>query len=192
VIGFWVSAALIIVTFTGVDFAFPDALGPLIELATGGSLSARAAAENPPTRLPALSSAPVLTLDQAIAAAYRALPIDAPPGYFSLPSTPNAPFHVTGYYTGAAPFSQLVRISLDPHTGALLGSSSTRQQTRAQRIEQYFVTVHFGSFAGTGWFGILVKVLWVFLGLAPAILSVTGLIMYWNRKLRGLWLAFNQ
>jgi uncharacterized iron-regulated membrane protein len=64
----------------------------------------------------------------------------------------------------------------------LLTSSDTRQQTRGLRLEQYFAAVHFGSFAGKGIFGTLVKMLWVFLGIVPAILAVTGLLMYWNRS----------
>jgi uncharacterized iron-regulated membrane protein len=192
VVGFWVSVGLIVVTFTGVDFAFPGPVGNLIEVATGGSLSARAAATNVLQRTPLPSGAPVISIDQAVVAAYRALPKDAPPGYLQLPSHTGAPYRVTGYYTGAAPYSQLVRISLDPHTGELLASSSTRQQTRGLRMEQYFVTVHFGSFGGDGVFGVLVKAVWVLLGIAPALLAVTGLIMYWNRKLRPAWLRMEK
>jgi uncharacterized iron-regulated membrane protein len=188
VVGFWTSIALIIVIFTGVDFAFPGPVGNLIEIATFGNLSARAAASDVLKKTPPPSSAPIITIDGAVAAAYRALPKDAPPGYLQLPSYPGSPYRVTGYYTGTAPYSQLVRISLDPHTGELVASSDTRQQTRGLRLEQYFVAVHFGSFGGNGVFGTLVKVLWVVLGIAPALLAVTGLIMYWNRKLRPAWL----
>ena len=187
VIGFWASAALIVIIFTGVDFAFPGPVGNLIEVATGGSLSARAASSVVLKKSTLTSTAPVITIDQAIAAAYGALPKDAPPGYLQLPAHAGAPYKVTGYYTGVAPYSQLVRISLDPHTGALLTLNDTRQQTRGQRIEQYFVAVHFGSFGGEGVFGTLVKVVWVLLGIVPALLAVTGLVMYWNRKLRPVW-----
>jgi uncharacterized iron-regulated membrane protein len=188
VVGFWTSIALIVIVFTGVDFAFPGPVGNMIEIATGGSLRARAAASDILKRTPPPSNAPVITIDQAIAAAYQALPKDAPPGYLQLPSHSGLPYRATGYYTGTAPYSQLVRISLDPHTGELLASSDTRQQTRGLRLEQYFVAVHFGSFGGNGVFGTLVKALWVFLGIAPAVLAVTGLVMYWNRKLRPPWL----
>lgn len=192
VIGFWASAALIVIIFTGVDFAFPGPVGNLIEVATGGSLSARVASSDASKKLPLSSTAPVITIDQAIAAAYRALPKDAPPGYLQLPAHVGSPYKVTGYYTGVAPYSQLVRISLDPHTGALLALNDTRQQTRGQRIEQYFVAVHFGSFGGNGVLGILVKVLWVLLGIVPALLAVTGLVMYWNRKLRPAWIRMTK
>jgi hypothetical protein len=33
-----------------------------------------------------------------------------------------------------------------------------------------------------------VWIFWVLLGIVPALLAVTGLIMYWNRKLRPAWL----
>ena len=187
VIGFWASAALIVIIFTGVDFAFPGPVGNLIEVATGGSLSTRAASSAALKKPTLTSTAQVITIDQAIAAAYRALPKDAPPGYLQLPAHAGSPYKVTGYYTGVAPYSQLVRISLDPYTGALLTLNNTRQQTRGQRIEQYFVAVHFGSFAGEGVFGTLVKGCWVLLGIVPALLAVTGLVMYWNRKLRPVW-----
>jgi uncharacterized iron-regulated membrane protein len=184
VVGFWTSIALIVVIFTGVDFAFPGPVGNMIEVATLGSLSARTAASDILKRTPPPSNAPIITIDQAVASAYRELPKDAPPGYLQLPSHPGSPYRVTGYYRGTAPYSQLVRISLDPHTGELLAASDTRQQTRGLRMEQYFVAVHFGSFAGNGFVGTLVKSLWVLLGIAPSLLAVTGLIMYWNRKLR--------
>ena len=41
--------------------------------------------------------------------------------------------------------------------------------------------LHFGTLWGMG-----VKILWSLMGLGVAVLSVTGLLMYWNRKLRFL------
>jgi uncharacterized iron-regulated membrane protein len=187
VIGFWTSVALIVIIFTGVDFAFPGPVGRIVEIATGSSFSSRAGSPEAMKKLPITGAASVITVDQAIAAAYRVLPKDAPPGYFQLPSRAGSPYTVIGYYTGVAPYSRLVRISLDPYTGEALSFSDTRQQTRGQRIQQYFVAIHFGSFAGNGVFGTLVKVVWVLLGIVLALLAVTGLVMYWNRKLRPVW-----
>lgn len=183
VLGFWTSAAFLLVIVTGLDFAFPGPTGKLLELATLHGYRDTGVVLNPTILT---SPSPTLTIDQMIAAAYRALPADAPPGYLQLPSTPNAPIRVTGYYRQAAPFSQLVRIVLDPHTGALLASSDTRTEDLASRIEQYSVALHFGLFGGPGPLGLCVKILWVLLGLLPALLAVTGILMYWNRKLRPL------
>jgi uncharacterized iron-regulated membrane protein len=187
VLGFWSSAAFLLVILTGLDFAFPNPSGKLLELATLHGYRDTGVVLQPP--IPP-SPAPPLTLDQVVAAAYRALPANAPPGYLQLPSTPTSPFRVTGYYKDAAPYSQLVRIVLDPHTGALLASSDTRNQDLASRIEQYSVALHFGLFGGPGLPGLCVKILWVLLGILPALLAVTGILMYWNRKLRPLWHRF--
>jgi uncharacterized iron-regulated membrane protein len=51
--------------------------------------------------------------------------------------------------------------------------------TFGDRILWSMFTLHFG----TVW-GLPIKILWSLLGLSLAILSVTGLIMYWNRYLR--------
>jgi uncharacterized iron-regulated membrane protein len=44
---------------------------------------------------------------------------------------------------------------------------------------RWFINLHFGRFAGWP-----VKALWLVLGLAPAVLFVTGVLMWWNRVLR--------
>jgi uncharacterized iron-regulated membrane protein len=187
VLGFWTSAAFLLVILTGLDFAFPGPTGRLLELASFHGYRDTGVVLNPKVPSPASPHLASLSLDQAVAAAYRALPSAAPPGYLQLPTTPTSPIRVTGYYRHAAPFSQLVRIVLDPHTGALLATSDTRDQDLASRIEQYSVALHFGLFGGPGPLGLLVKILWVLLGLLPALLAITGILMYWNRKLRPLW-----
>jgi uncharacterized iron-regulated membrane protein len=63
VVGFWTSVALIVVVFTGVDFAFPGPVGNMIEVATFGSLSARAAASDVLKRTPPPSNTPIITID---------------------------------------------------------------------------------------------------------------------------------
>ena len=185
VVGFWSSAAFLLVILTGIDFAFPAPSGRILDLVMGGGSHAAGVSPGASSRTP--SNAPILTIDQAVAATRRALPADAPPGYLQLPSTPQAPYRATGYYKEALPYSQLVRIALDSHTGALLAISDTRKESRGARVEQSFVALHFGLFGGAGPLGLLVKCFWVLLGMAPALLAITGLLMYWNRSLRMIW-----
>lgn len=47
--------------------------------------------------------------------------------------------------------------------------------------------LHFGTFGGQGVARVVVKTLWVILGLAPPVLVVTGALMYWNRYLSKRW-----
>jgi uncharacterized iron-regulated membrane protein len=187
VVGFWSTAAFLVVILTGLDFAFPGPAGKIIEFATGGGFHSVDAPPDTMRKMQFVNDGPVITIDQAIAAATRVLPSNAPPGYLQLPSAAQSPYKVTGYYKGAAPYSQLVRIVLDAHSGDLLGLSDTRKQDRGSRMEQYFVAIHFGLFGGGGVSGLLVKILWVLLGIVPALLAVTGLLMYWNRALRLMW-----
>ena len=51
-----------------------------------------------------------------------------------------------------------------------------RPQTLGQKILRAFSYAHYGNFAGWPF-----KVLWVILGLAPAVLFFTGAVMWWNR-----------
>lgn len=44
------------------------------------------------------------------------------------------------------------------------------------------VPLHFGTYWGLG-----VKLIWAFAGLAIPLLTITGLLMYWNRALLGKW-----
>ena len=190
VVGFWTCAALIVVTFTGLDFAFPDAIGSMVELATDGTLSAHVAQPNPQKRTAILSSAPLMNIDQAIEAVRLVLPREAPAGYLQLPATRAgaAQYKATGYYSGSLPYSELVRVAIDARTGAVVSYGDTRKESHGSRVEQYFTTIHFGSFGGAGLTGLMIKWLWVLVGLAPALLATTGLIMYWNRSLRPAWL----
>jgi len=52
------------------------------------------------------------------------------------------------------------------------------EQTRGDKIIRWFYYLHFGNFAGSG-----VKTIWVVFGLAPVLLFVTGVLMWWNRVL---------
>jgi cytochrome b subunit of formate dehydrogenase len=49
-----------------------------------------------------------------------------------------------------------------------------------QRILRWLSYLHFGEFGAHDW---PLKVIWILAGLAPAVLFVSGFIMWWNRVL---------
>ena len=51
---------------------------------------------------------------------------------------------------------------------------------RGDTVLEWFAKLHIGRFSGLS-----VKIAWGVIGLAPPILFVTGIIMWWNRKVRG-------
>jgi uncharacterized iron-regulated membrane protein len=185
-VGFWTCASLLVVSFTGVGFAFPDTVDKVVTFAMTGSFHTDDAASPATGHASEIESLPVMNLDQAMEAIRAALPRKAPAGYLQLPAkrTGAVEYKATGYYLGSLPYSELVRVSIDARTGAVLSYTETRNESRSSRVQQYFTTVHFGSFGGNGVPGIAVKSIWVLIGIAPALLAVTGLIMYWNRGLR--------
>ncbi len=181
VVGFWFSGSLLLLSFTGMYFAFPGPVERLVVAVAGG----RGVAETSKPRVAdTRAGGRTLTVDEAIFAARRLLPAEAPPDYLGLPARQGAPFYATGYYAGSAPYSQLVSVTLDPVSGAELSRSDTRRQGRGQRWVQMFFALHFGSFGGESALGMAVKAIWVCAGLSPGLLALTGLVMYWNRTWR--------
>jgi uncharacterized iron-regulated membrane protein len=74
----------------------------------------------------------------------------------------------------------------DPFEDAMdyFDTDKTDQTRPGEALLLLLVKLHFGRFGGVG-----VGVLWVILGLVPAILFVTGFILWWTRVLRPKWRA---
>ncbi len=71
----------------------------------------------------------------------------------------------------------------DQFSGQLLLTSRRGVNKTVGDVIVYWISpVHFGTFGG-----VTVKILWVVLGLAPAVLFATGSLMWWNRVLSKKW-----
>jgi uncharacterized iron-regulated membrane protein len=82
-------------------------------------------------------------------------------------------FGVSGLYLGfPSAFTDLVDY-LDPPTDANF------QRRFGDRLAYWLARLHFGRFGGHP-----MKIVWVLFGIAPAILFVTGAVMWWTRVLR--------
>ena len=80
---------------------------------------------------------------------------------------------VTGFYLGVPePFSAFVDYVSDPNPD-LIG------ERFGDVALAWFGRVHFGR-----WQSGPLKALWALLGISPAVMLVTGVIMWWNRVLR--------
>lgn len=73
-------------------------------------------------------------------------------------------------------------VSFDPATLDILSDISTRRLTAGEKLSLAVYSVHFGDFGGQ-----TIKFLWFVIGLAPALLALTGLFMWWNRVLKKKW-----
>jgi uncharacterized iron-regulated membrane protein len=80
---------------------------------------------------------------------------------------------ISGFYLGVPePFSDFVDSISDPE--AILG------ERPGDIVLAWLTRLHFGRWRNMPW----LKALWAFVGLMPAVMLVTGVIMWWNRVLR--------
>ena len=81
-----------------------------------------------------------------------------------------------GYFVFPEPFRAV--ITLFTPIGAPGALARRRPLTLGAKILRGFSQAHYGTFGGWG-----VKILWVILGLVPAVLFSTALLMWWSRVL---------
>ncbi len=96
-------------------------------------------------------------------------------------------FQVTGRQPDAAygALSGVVRIA--PDTGELVQVIDRARPPAGNQVLRWIQLLHYGTFGPT-----LMKVVWCVLGLTPAVLAVTGGLMWWNRVLGKRWRAWRQ
>jgi uncharacterized iron-regulated membrane protein len=68
-------------------------------------------------------------------------------------------------------------VYLDQYSGQVLRVDNSLKASLGDKILNSFQPLHFGTFGG-----LPTRILYVFVGLAPLILFITGLIMWWYRK----------
>jgi uncharacterized iron-regulated membrane protein len=83
-----------------------------------------------------------------------------------------------GASTGETPRAEGARGGQRGQRGARGGRPRPPQRV-GDRVLRWAYDLHYGNFGGTP-----VKILWLILGLAPALLFVTGFLMWWNRVVR--------
>lgn len=172
-IGIWSVVLILMWAITGIYFAFPAAARSLI--ASVSPLT--------PNRAPAssASSAGVAppSWREMIAIARR----EHPGGHVArvvLPFGERGAFLVMFAHRSPTPAgAELDSVFLDRLSGARLRTDVTHL-TLGDRLVRWIAPAHVGSFGGRA-----IHVLWFAFGLMPAVLFVTGFLMWVNRKLRG-------
>ena len=77
----------------------------------------------------------------------------------------------------------MTRVQFDRYTGALLQvTRPDAPRTSGDRVIEWLGPLHTGNYGGT-----IVKSLYVVMGLTPALLFVTGFVMWWQRVIARRW-----
>ena len=168
--GFYASAGLVVVAGTGATMAFHGVVEPAVNLLTWSSPR-----PDPPSKATPRATPPI-TPDEAVAAALRHapgteirrryLPVDGKPYRVFL--DPPGEHEVRANET---------RLTIDPHTAAILHEDGPRTTTRADRLLRWTLPLHYGTFGGTP-----TKAIYVPLALAPLLLAATGLAVRLGRR----------
>ena len=181
--GLWANPLLLPVLATGVLFVFPKpVLDGLAVLSGNATATVTDWLAEPQT--PAAGIGSSIGPDRALALAQARLDSGYRVRYLALPQAGSAMYQAIAYPAGGAEYALPVHVYVSAHDGALLAIKDARRLPAPLRWATYAYAVHFGSFLG--WWS---RGLWVLLGLAPAALWATGLLLWWNRSLRPRLLA---
>lgn len=170
IVGLVSVALLLLVTVTGVWFPFKAPFRWAAEMLTGTS-----AHEDSPVAPAPAAGAQRLSLDDALRAADAVLP-GVPANWIGLPDKPGDVLTVRKRLPGEWRLEGMNHIHVDPYTGSVVRADLHADRTPAQKILRAMFPLHVGTFGG-----LATRILWVILGLVPALLFATGFLMWWNR-----------
>jgi uncharacterized iron-regulated membrane protein len=165
--GIWTVVFLAMWAITGAAFAFPSAFRSLV-----ASFSQLTVARAPSSTSPEGRAA--LAWNDLLARARRVVP-DQHVARVVIPFSERDPFLVmfSPSATRAAGAS-LTSVYLDQYAGDVLPQSTSDQRTTGDIVVAWTAPLHVGNFADAG-----VKIVWTLAALAPTLLFVTGVVMWW-------------
>lgn len=99
--------------------------------------------------------------------------------YITLPYEPGVDFS----FWGDVPTDNILTsqyasvVSFDARSGELVSVSDIREAGLGTKIVDSYRRLHFGDFAG-----LVSRALWALMGLAPLLLAITGMALWWKRR----------
>jgi uncharacterized iron-regulated membrane protein len=169
-IGFFTLAFTVIISLTGAYYAWPEESKQLV------SWFSPLRQKAPAPHLAARPERPDVPLGQLLATARQMVP-GRNITMVMLPHEPGQAMKVTLMNGGPREYQNSNYVYLDPYTGGVLRVDSVAERSAGDAVIAWIAPLHFGTFGG----GVAVYILWLILGLSPAVLGVSGMLMWWNR-----------
>lgn len=170
--GIWGLIVFIVVSFTGVDLAFPETIAAAVGTVLPG-------AEVRPLPAPAVTPIPggsAVDIDQAIALAIQTVP-DSELRSIGLPMGTNQPYRVGLVRTGTGQGAPVITVFVDPWAANVLEIRDPAAYRPGLRLIAWQHAIHSGAGLGGLW-----RVLVGLSGLLPALFAVTGISMWLLKK----------
>ena len=161
VAGIIAAVFLLIIAFTGVCWNFEDISYPLINALTFSPEAEEISIKLLPNKNRVQPSV-------ILASAQQALPTMIPE-FFSYPYEASDPFYIYG--------TEEETVAVDPYTAEVLKIELPQETSLGDRITNAFFPLHNGMFGG-----LPTRILYVFIGLSPTVLFITGFTMYRLRR----------
>jgi len=172
-VGLWSLAFVTMWSFTGIYFAWPKTIESAVN-----SISSTTSARPPQFSVPPRGNKSPVGLNAMIQQAERSAPDAKFAGAF-FPLNDKAALTLLMAREEPRNFTQMDYVYFDPTTGRQLATWYRGiNKTLGAKFISWLSPIHFGS----SW-GLAVKILWALLGCSLPLLSVTGIVMYWNRFL---------
>jgi uncharacterized iron-regulated membrane protein len=121
------------------------------------------------------SDKPPLMLDELLTKADASLP-SAKTILVDLPSTPQKALRVRKKLPQETDPYGWSFVYLDQYSGSVLRVDNALKATLAGQINNSLYTLHIGAFGG-----LKMRILYMFIGLVPTVLTLTGLAIWWSR-----------
>jgi uncharacterized iron-regulated membrane protein len=168
--GLWGMLLLIVLATTGALLALPDVKTKIFGVVFQ-------APSNPQVPLSAESTGRQLSVREALAAARSALP-DSRLAFVDVPEQGREPFRMR-VQVANDPHHRFPssNIFVDQHSGRVLAVRDVRNGGPAATVTSWIRPLHDGSIGGSA-----TRILFVILGLVPALLFITGLLR-WRRRI---------
>ncbi len=176
-IGFWTILIASFWAVSGIYFGWPRQFFQFVN-----SISPVISAKPPAVSVPR-DSVPADFDLRALVQRARALDPDTTLGGIAFPYSRRAPLGILMRRRNSPGYDYVDTIYFNPYNGEYI---STWRYGVNQSLGDWIIWSEVPLHFGTYW-GLAVKVIWAIAGLAIPLLTVTGLIMYWNRVLRRKW-----
>ncbi|WP_263359115.1 PepSY-associated TM helix domain-containing protein [Acidicapsa ligni] len=176
-VGFWTLLILSMWAFTGVYFVWPKPIESFVN-----RFSSVASANPPKFIVPPRGNQPWADLHGMILSAQQSSPNAKFAGAF-FPGSDKSALTLLMARAETRNFTQMDYVYFDPAAGRQLALWHRGiNDTWGGRFVFWLSPLHFGY----DW-GLAIKILWAALGCALPLLSISGVLMYWNRSLGKRW-----
>jgi uncharacterized iron-regulated membrane protein len=171
--GIWGLIVFIVVTFGGIQLAFPETVRGIVNVVMPArDLRAAAGAIKV---VPQKGTEP-MPVDDAVALARSEVP-NADLRFVFMPARPDQPIRIAFSRIGQDRREPTVTVFVDPWTRKIAATQDPRQYSAGETLLAWQHALHAGQGLGFVW-----KFLVFFCGFLPVIFSITGVAMWWLKR----------